>query len=45
LASSALGITGVRVCSGSLLIEIKFQILIPDSVAAATHYNLGLKAI
>jgi hypothetical protein len=36
---------GRRVWTGLREREIRFQILIPDSVAAATHWSLGLKAI
>jgi len=42
---STTGNSGIKVSKVVLEVDIKSQILTPDSVPAATHYNLGLKAI
>lgn len=42
---STTGITGIKVSMVLGEVDIKSQILTPCSVPAATHYNLGLKAI
>lgn len=41
---STTGNSGFKVVKALSEVFIKFQILIPFSVPAATHYNLGLKA-
>lgn len=38
-------ISAVKSAMGFSLVDIKSQILIPLSVAAETHYNLGLNEI